>query len=235
MAILPRQRQKQKQQQIDLRNGDHFTQPEFHRLYEQMPENFKAELLNGTVFVREPLGLPHGCHHLSLGALFLAYAAATTGVQAADNVTVMLGEEDEVQPDLLLRVLPRFRGQSQDTRKGRYGRYVKGAPELVAEIALSSHSIDLHLKKQRYASAGVIEYIVLCLEPEEIQWFDLRANGIIKPNSQDILCSSKFPGLWVDRKALLRNDYDGSMKALQRGLNSPEHANFVAHLKEIGF
>jgi Uma2 family endonuclease len=143
---------------------------------------------------------------------------------------VILGEKDEVQPDLYLRVLPHFKGQSQDTKRNDK-TYVKGAPELIAEIAYASYSIDLHLKKRRYAAAGVIEYIVFSLNPAVIHWFDLRADRLIEPNNEDIFCSSMFPGLWIDRKALLEHNYDASMNALRRGLDTPEHANFITHLK----
>ncbi len=35
-----------------LENGDRLTREEFHRRYEAMPENVKAELINGVVFFR---------------------------------------------------------------------------------------------------------------------------------------------------------------------------------------
>jgi hypothetical protein len=44
---------------------------------------------------------------------------------------------------------------------------VRGAAELLAEIAYSSVAIDLHLKKDDYQKAGVREYLVVCVrEPE---------------------------------------------------------------------
>lgn len=47
-------------------------------------------------------------------AAFLAYAGRTPGLEAGDNATVILGDEDEVQPDLFLRILPRHGGQSRN-------------------------------------------------------------------------------------------------------------------------
>src|SRR5262249_37572215 len=114
----------------ELHNGDCMTRAEFHSIYEQMPDDFKAELIDGTVYVCEPLGMPHGRNHLHLGSLLLAYQAATPGVQAYDNVTIFLNDKNEVQPDLFLRILPNYGGQSGSIRK----HYVDGAPELVAEI-----------------------------------------------------------------------------------------------------
>lgn len=227
MAIVP----KDKSRHLSgdwLHNGDCLTQPEFHRLYEQMPENFKAELLDGVVFVCEPLGIPHAESHLLLGAVFAAYRFATPGVKAGDNGSVILGRKDEVQPDLIMRILPEYRGQSTITKKGSY---IKGAPELVAEIAHSSRSIDLHLKKQRYARAGVFEYIVFCLDPAGLRWFDLPKDCELEADSKGILRSCIFPGLWVGSKELLEDQYYPLMDILNQGLLSAQHADFVVRLK----
>ena len=35
----------------ELHNGDHMTQPEFHRIYQRMPKEFKAELIGGIVYL----------------------------------------------------------------------------------------------------------------------------------------------------------------------------------------
>ena len=59
-----------------------------------------------------PLFPGHGKPHLHLGAVVAAYEARTPGVDASDNTTILLGHEGEPQPDLYLRVLPEFGGQS---------------------------------------------------------------------------------------------------------------------------
>ena len=48
------------------------------------------------------------------------------------------------------------RGQARIDEDG----YVDGAPELVAEIAASSASIDLHAKRNAYRRNWVQEYLV---------------------------------------------------------------------------
>jgi Uma2 family endonuclease len=226
MATLHRDRPRQLYYD-ELHNGDCMTQREFHRLYEQAPEGFKAELLGGVVFVCEPLGLPHGRSHVRLTAILAAYEGSTPGVEVSDNVTVILGKDDEVQPDISLRILPECKGQSKNSRRDLY---IHGSPELVAEVAHSSKSIDLHIKKERYTRAGVLEYIVLCLKPADIRWFDLRKGCELTPERDRIFRSRVFPGLWIDRSALLRNNYQNMMKMLDRGLASVEHADFVAKL-----
>ena len=42
--------------------------------------------------------------------------------------------------------------------------------------------------------------------------------------------STIFPGLWLDKAALLRGDMATVLATLGRGLASPEHADFAATL-----
>lgn len=214
----------------DIRNGDSMSQSVFHRLYEQKPANYRAELLAGTVYVCEPLSESHAEIHTDLASLFGAYRARTPGVQALVDATVILGDSDEVQPDMTLRILPAYGGQSRDytyrARRKSRGPYVKGAPEMVAEISFSSRSMDLHIKRKRYELAGVLEYLVFSLQDQELFWFDL-ANGQPIHHIEGIFKSKIFPGLWIDKSALFSNKYELMMETLQKGLSSVEHQDFV--------
>lgn len=209
-----------------LHNGDRMTRAQFHRAYSQMPDNYKAELIGGIVFEPSPLGYPHGEHHLRLGNLLDTYRIHTPGTGAADSVTVMLSDEDEVQPDLVLRLAQELGGRSRLTRD----RYVKGAPELVAEIAHSSRAIDLHLKKERYTLAGVVEYVVVCVSPKQIYWFDLPGRKEMAPDNDGVFRSAVFPGLWIHGDGLLKLEGELTLDILNRGLRSPEHKEFVSQL-----
>jgi Uma2 family endonuclease len=211
---------------IKLRNGDRMSREEFHRLYEQTPEDFKAELIGGIVYVASPVSLSHGKPHLLLGSVFAAYEARTPGTDASDNTTVMLGDEGEPQPDLFMRILPEFGGQSSTTDNG----CVKGPPEFVAEIAYSSRAIDLHGKKDDYSRYGVREYLVDCVEDEPLRWFDLAAGKELQPDAAGNYRIKTFPGLWINGPALFSHDYASLMKTLEEGLSSPEHAAFVEDL-----
>jgi len=210
-----------------LNNGDHMSQTEFHRAYKNTPENFRAELVGGIVFVASPLKKGHGENHLPLGSAFFAYETVTPGTVSGDNSTIMLGEHSEPQPDLYLRVEPEYGGQSIVTEDD----YISGAPELVAEIALSSSAIDLNLKRQDYARHGVREYMVLLPMEKEFRWFDLsrdRENAL----PIDSICRSRaFPGLWIHVKALLEHKHKLLTRTIKRGLASPEHAAFVKKLE----
>ncbi len=211
----------------ELYSGDRMSREEFHRIYEQMPPHFKAELIGGIVYVSSPLKRPHGTHHLHLGVLFGTYALNTPGAEAGDNTTVLLGEEAEPQPDLYLRILPDYGGQSRTSADD----YIEGAPELVAEVTHSRQAIDLHAKRDDYARYGVREYLVLSVRDRRLFWFDLRADQELTPDDDGILRIRCFPGLWIDAEALLRKD-PRLMAVLAQGLATPEHAAFVQSLAQ---
>lgn len=209
-------------------NGDRLTRAEFHHLYERAPDDLKAELIGGVVYVASPLKRPHGWTHLWLSALYAAYVAATKGVDASDNTTILLGPDAEPQPDLHLRILEEFGGRSRMTDDD----YVLGPPELVTEIALSSRSIDLHFKYDDYARYGVLEYLVVLVKEKNLCWFDLAQKRELQPDADGVYRIRTFPGLWIDGAALLAGDYARLMAALQAGLATPEHEQFVRRMED---
>ena len=204
------------------------SREEFHKSYSRMPRSFRAELIEGVVYVPSPVGSAHGESDTLLITTFGVYAASTPGVKAYNNTTVLLGDDSEPQPDVFLRVLPECGGQSRTTEDG----YVAGAPELVAEVAYSSRAIDLGGKQRDYARYGVREYFVLSLEDQELHWFDLTQNRELQVGPDGILRIKTFPGLWIDRDRLLSRDGPGLMDTLQRGLATPEHSEFVSKLAD---
>ena len=202
------------------------TREEFHRAYENSKENFRAELIRGIVYVASRLQLGHGTNHIPLCSVLFAYESNTPGLQSADNTTILLGFEGEPQPDLFLRILPEYGGQSRTTPED----YVQGPPELVAEIANTSRSIDLHAKREDYTRYGVKEYLVLTLRENRLRWFDLQSGEELRADAQGVCRIQCFPGLWIDEAGLLRKDHARLMQVLQNGLESKEHAEFVERL-----
>ena len=214
----------------ELHNGDRMTREEFHRIYEQMPEDFRAELIGGIVYVSSPLRRRHGIAHPALTTVLFAYTGHTPGVEVGDNTTVLLGPDGEPQPDLYLRILPECGGQSRTTDDD----YVSGPPELVIEIAHSSRSIDLHLKRREYGRHGVLEYLVFSLADKQLRWFDLKADRELAADPDGVLRIRNFPGLWISGPAVIAQEYKALMDALNNGLATPEHAAFVARLAATG-
>lgn len=225
---LPSARSSAVSRVVDLQNGDRMNRDEFHRLYEQTPDGFKAELIGGIVYVASPLHPAHGKPHLLLNAIVAAYEGHTPGTDASDNTTVLLGHEGEPQPDLYLRILPEFGGQSSTSKDA----YVEGAPELVIEVANSSRAIDLFAKKDDYARYGVREYLVASVKEQQLRWFDLTAGVELQPDPAGIFKVRVFPGLWINGPALWKHDHPEVMKTLEAGLATPEHAAFVEQLAQ---
>lgn len=212
---------------VPLVNGERMQQPEFHRRYETCPEDEKWELIGGTVYMASPLKLMHSDYDDEIGYALGTYRRATPGTQVTHNATAILGKESEPQPDLGLRIIPEYGGQSRTTPNG----YLQGAPELLVEIAHSRRAIAMHGKRNDYERTGVLEYLVVCIEEQEVHWFHFPSGAMIRPNRQGISRSQVFPGLWLDVAALLRLDSARLMEVLQQGLASRAHAAFVKRLQ----
>jgi Uma2 family endonuclease len=210
-----------------LVEGTRIDQAEFHRRYEAMPPGTRAELINGVVFMPSPVGIAHGEAHVVAILWLDRYAERTPGVQALDNATTIIGRNSEPQPDVLLRILPECGGQTR-TERG----YVRGAPELIVEVAKTTRYIDLGPRLQDYERAGVREYVVRAMDPDEVIWHVLREGRLasIPPGADGLHRSEVFPGLWLDPAALLTRDREAIRAALDRGIETAEHAEFVARL-----
>ena len=196
-----------------LESGDRLTRAEFHRRYCARPDIKKAELVEGVVYVASPVRLSkHGAPHALMVAILVGYAARHPGLAAfADNSTVFLDPDNEVQPDVML-----FRIEGGAARVTKDG-YVEGAPDLVVEVAASSASYDLHDKKNAYRRAGVPEYVVWRVEDEAIDWFRLEDGAYVlaAPDKNGVYESSGFPGLRVAVPKLLAGDYAAALAALE--------------------
>jgi Uma2 family endonuclease len=213
-----------------LENGDRLTRPEFERRYEAMPHLKKAELIEGEVHMPSPVRhRQHGKPHGQLMTWIGTYSASTSGVEFGDNGSIRLDLENEPQPDAYLMIEPERGGQARISGAD----YVEGAPELVAEIAASSVSYDLGKKLRVYRRNGVREYIVWRVQDRQVDWFLLR-EGRYEPlplGDDGLLRSTVFLGLWLDPAALLRGDLALVLAVVQRGLASPEHAEFAGALR----
>src|SRR5438034_284421 len=213
-----------------LENGAHLSAREFLRRYESMPEVKKAELINGIVYMGSPVRLDqHGEPDNLIQTWLGSYSVATDGIKAATNSTTRLGPDDVPQPDGLLRIMPECGGQARLDAKG----YLQGAPELAVEVAASSASLDVREKLASYRRAGVREYVVWRTEDDALDWWVLEDDEYrpLASDSQRVFRSRVFPGLWLNAPALLQENCAEMLATLQEGLQSPEHASFVAELQ----
>jgi Uma2 family endonuclease len=208
-----------------LETGDRLTRHEFEARYHAMPDVKKAELIEGTVYMPSPTRFKsHAKPHLFINTLFGVYIAHTPGVEGADNASVRLDPDNEVQPDALLFLASDFGGRvkiSQDD-------YLEGAPELILEVAASSVSYDLHDKIKIYRRNQVYEYVIWRVLDQAIDWFYLE-NEVYQPlpNDNGIFRSRQFPGLWVDTRSLLAGNAAQALEILNQGLASEEHRALV--------
>jgi Uma2 family endonuclease len=209
--------------------GQRLDRATFHARYEAMPPGTRAELIGGVVYMPSPVSYDHSDVSSNVLHWLGFYRRRTPGVREGDNASVFLDDQGEPQPDAHLRIQPECGGQI------RYeGRYIAGAPELVAEVARTSLPIDLGPKRADYERTGVREYMVVDVESERILWFARREGRLVPLSSgtDGLFRSEVFPGLWLDPVALFADDLDGLIAALERGLATPEHAAFVARLAD---
>jgi Uma2 family endonuclease len=182
------------------------------------------------------------CHHRSVSvatddrtrvssAWLFHYEARTPGVELGDNSTVHLDHNNTPQPDAVLFIQPESGGHVRIDEEG----YIVGAPDLVAEVSASSVSYDLTEKLKVYERNGIREYIVWRVVDRQVNWLVLREAGYesLAPSEDGILRSTIFPGLWFDPSALLDKNFGRLLNVLDHGLDSPNHAEFVARLQQF--
>lgn len=90
----------------------------------------------------------------------------------------------------------------------------------------------MHKKLQVYRRNGVQEYLVWRVDDAEFDWFRLNTGEYIQLelNNDGIICSQVFPGLWLDKTALLVGNLAKVLEVVQQGLKSQEHQDFVQKL-----
>ena len=77
-----------------LEPGDHLDQPTFHARYEVMPEDVKAELIGGVVYMpAASLRRSHGRSHGLFMFWLYTYEERTPGVEVYDNTTTIIAME----------------------------------------------------------------------------------------------------------------------------------------------
>ena len=185
--------------------GARMQRIEFERRYEASPPKLKAELIEGVVYVASPVSSTHGDEHFRLIGWLSAYTARHPDVTGSDNATIRLDLNNEPQPDAHLRYV-----SSGQTRLAE--KYIEGAPELVAEVAVTSQSIDLHDKLTAYRRNGVQEYIVWRVYDRAIDWFSLERGEYVRleRDERGVVHSRVFPGLRLAVESLI----DGDMAAV---------------------
>jgi Uma2 family endonuclease len=220
-------RTKMSTQPEGLVEGQRLDQPTFHALYEVMPAGTRAELIDGVVYMPSPVGDAHGRENVPVIVWLDYYTEKTPGVEVLVGATTILGWKSEPQPDALLRILSDRGGRSHIERG-----FVSGPPELVVELARATRYVDLGPKLDDYERAGVLEYVVRAIDPDEMHWFSQDRGALVQREcgADGLYRSAVFPGLWLDPIALLSGDRRRIREVVDLGCATSEHAAFVARL-----
>ncbi|MEA3342374.1 MAG: Uma2 family endonuclease [Chloroflexota bacterium] len=217
---------------LPLENGARLNRLEFERRYEAMPHVKKAELIEGVVYMPSPVHYDsHSRPHAYVVGWLVFYCSVTPHIDLGDNATVRLDMDNELQPDVLLRLDPALGGGSHTSDDD----YIEGAPELIVEIAASSASYDLHDKKKVYRRNKVQEYIVWRVYDAELDWFQLQEGQYrhLEPGEDGIIRSQVFPGLHLAVEALLAGDLPKVLQVIKKGTDTEEYALFVERLAQL--
>jgi Uma2 family endonuclease len=139
-------------------------------------------------------------------------AEAPSPTHQCHTATLFIDDHSEVQPDVIafrdVLLGDRIRLTADD--------FLEGVPDLVADVAESGASYDLHAKLQVYERAGVPEYLVWQLHERRLSWFRLT-NGRyveVQPDAGGVIEGSVFPGLRLPVEKLLAGDDAGVLAAL---------------------
>ena len=210
-----------------LRDGDRLSREEFMLRWDAMPDLKFAELIDGIVYMASPVSRPHRLSQSNLNYWLSSYQLGTPGCEVGANGTWLMADSNIPQPDLALRILPEYGGQTREE-----GNYSAGAPELVAEVSHTTAARDGGAKLRLYERSGVREYIIARTAKQRIVWRELVDGGYeeVAPDADGVFRSRVFPGLWLDSAALFDCDLAGLNATLQRGLVTPEHAAFARDL-----
>jgi Uma2 family endonuclease len=214
-----------------LENGDRLTRSEFERRRDAMRQRQQAELIEGVVYLSDPeASSGHADQQSNLIQWMGEYCGSTPGFRGVGKSPLRLDLDNEPLPDAVLFVPPSHGGRIRVDEDG----HLAGSPELIGEVTHSSVSYDLHDKRDAYRRNGVLEYVVWRVLDQAIDWFVLREGRYVPlaPGEDGLYRSEVLPGLWLDPAALIRGEMAAVMQALQQGLASPEHAEFVARLQE---
>ena len=156
-----------------LVDGERLDRATFHERYAAMPPETRAELIGGIVYMGSPLGNQHGERDGDACEWLSHYKRFTPGVRRSLNATTQFDDYAEPQPDSQLRIDEASGGQSRIV-----DGYIVGAPELVVEVAHTTRKKDLGPKKADYERAGVLEYVFVGIDPDEVRWVVRRGDRL---------------------------------------------------------
>ena len=194
-----------------LESGDVLTREEFERRWDLHPEIKKAELIDGQVFVELTVSRRHARPHGRISDWGGTFVASRPELERLADATVRFADGTVAQPDIQIR---RVDGGTSTVSEDDC---VDGPPELAAEVAVSSASYDLYMKKEAYRRNGVAEYLVWQVYERRLDWFALQDGQYVPlaPDADGVIESRVFPGLKLPVAALLAGEMETVLAAVR--------------------
>ncbi len=160
---------------------------------EALPEDERAELIDGQLFYMAPPTITHQRLQLFLAVKITNHIWETkcTCQAFVAPVAVFLNRDNKtwMEPDVIM--------VCDDSKLDEKGCH--GAPDFVAEIVSpSTRSRDYLLKMNKYQNAGVREYWILDKEREVIQVYDFEHGEVHSYGFQDQVQVRCMEGLTID-------------------------------------
>ena len=156
------------------------------------------------------------------------YRARTPGVQVLDGATAILGRKSEPQPDVPLRILPEYGGQSQNKRgfvrrrpgTGRRGRqgHALHRPWSQAQRLRTRRRPGIHRAGARPRRGDLVRLA------------EAPAGEACRREPEACTARKSFPGSGSTRRRCSQTTSRACCATLDKGLATPEHAAFVAKL-----
>ena len=184
------------------------------QFYEWLPDDKKAEFINGEVFVHSPVSFRHSNASDNLLTLLRTYVASTT------SDTSPTKNSSSASPATITN--PTSPSGARDVSKSFLSDQMKfPAPDLVVEVlSPSTEQHDRHVKFEDYAAHGTDEYWIVDPERRAIEQY-LLADGqyqlAVKVIDGLIRCRA-IPGLQLPAPAAF--DTDANLQALAAIMNA---------------
>ncbi|MEW6251044.1 MAG: Uma2 family endonuclease [Planctomycetota bacterium] len=182
----------------------------FAEFLELIPEDQKADLIEGNILMASPENIEHNDLLFWLGKVLGIYIDERgLGKLSVNKVAYRLTDDTAPEPDLAF-----LRTERLGLRKRGY---VDGPPDVAIEI-VSPDSVerDYELKRRHYEAAGVSEYWII--DPEE-----RRATLLVRagdhfepaPPAADVFESRAIPGFRLDLRWLWQRPLPSPLATVQ--------------------
>ena len=215
---------------LPLEPGDEMTVREFRRRDAVTLDALKPELVEGFVHLAAATRFQHGNCQNIISTWLGNYCMETDGTDSASDATDRLDDRNEPRPDVAAFVTPNSGGRCRIDDEG----YLAGPPELIAEIASSTETLDRGMKRRAYGQNGVDEYLVWRTRIGRIECYRRTGSELIllPPPDDGVFRSLSLPGLWLNLAAAVDRDRRSVHQTLLEGLATDKHAAFVSRLAE---